>query len=349
MTAVTDNTIRARPCPECHVCGSAGQPLYQGLRDRLFGAPGKWNLKRCPTLDCGLVWLDPMPVEEDIGKAYETYPTHDDVREPPNTLLRRAYRHVKNGYLANKYGYNDANVTSFDRLLAGLIYIHPGRRSELDFSVFYLNAWPNRYLLDVGCGSGAMLASMQERGWRVEGVDIDPKAVQNARAKGLKVHLGSLAEQKFPTNIFDTITMSHVIEHVLDPLALLRECRRVLKPGGCLVVMTPNVASWGHRLYRAEWLGLDPPRHLHVFTCSSLAYLVRQASLQASAVSTTIRDAHRVFLASRSIRRTGGYDMGSLQPRAAWAWARAMQMVEWATLKLKPDIGEELLLIGKKP
>ena len=68
--------IQTRPCPDCYICGTKGQPLCQGLEDRLFGALGRWNLKSCPNPDCGLVWLDPMPIEEDIGNAYETYYTH---------------------------------------------------------------------------------------------------------------------------------------------------------------------------------------------------------------------------------------------------------------------------------
>jgi hypothetical protein len=65
--------IRSRPFPECSLCGTRGEPLYAGLTDRLFGAPGEWNLKCCSNSGCGLIWLDPMPLEDDIGKAYENY------------------------------------------------------------------------------------------------------------------------------------------------------------------------------------------------------------------------------------------------------------------------------------
>lgn len=103
---------------------------------------------------------------------------------------------------------------------------------------------------------------MQALGWQVEGVDFDPKGVRNAQAKGLTVHLGDLDRQGYPDDSFDAVAMSHVIEHVPDPSALLRECRRILKPGGRLVVLTPNVASWGHRLYGSDWRGLEPPRRM---------------------------------------------------------------------------------------
>src|ERR1700691_5509244 len=65
-----------RPNPDCVVCGVRGESLYAGLTDRLFGAAGKWSFKRCPRLPCGLIWLDPIPLETDINRAYETYYTH---------------------------------------------------------------------------------------------------------------------------------------------------------------------------------------------------------------------------------------------------------------------------------
>ena len=63
-----ENDIQTRPCRKCHVCGAEGVLIYQGLRDRLFGVPGEWNLKKCANPDCGTYWLDPMPIEADLGK-----------------------------------------------------------------------------------------------------------------------------------------------------------------------------------------------------------------------------------------------------------------------------------------
>ena len=71
--------MRSEPSPICYVCGETGDFLYHDLRDRYFAAPGVWNLKRCKNASCGTVWLDPIPVKEDIGKAYQSYYTHSDV------------------------------------------------------------------------------------------------------------------------------------------------------------------------------------------------------------------------------------------------------------------------------
>src|SRR5713101_4984405 len=68
--------IRSNPTPFCYLCGSEGNTIHQNQRDKLFEAPGIWNFKLCSNVDCGLMWLDPMPIEQDIGKAYEKYYTH---------------------------------------------------------------------------------------------------------------------------------------------------------------------------------------------------------------------------------------------------------------------------------
>ena len=81
------NAIGSRPNPTCVVCGAPGEVLYAGLRDRLFSAPGEWNIKRCSNTSCGLLWLDPMPLETEVWKAYENYYTHSE-----NAKNRRVMR-----------------------------------------------------------------------------------------------------------------------------------------------------------------------------------------------------------------------------------------------------------------
>jgi 2-polyprenyl-3-methyl-5-hydroxy-6-metoxy-1,4-benzoquinol methylase len=189
---------------------------------------------------------------------------------------------------------------------------------------------------------------MEELGWQVEGVDFDDSAVRIGRTKGLKVHLGNLLEQEFSGNAFDVVTLSHVIEHVHDPVALLRECYRILKPGGQAVIVTPNASSWGHRLYGGTWRGLEPPRHLHIFSPASSKAVLTAAGFSKIRLSTTIRDASTIFIASRSVCRTGRYEMGIKQSRRIRYWGATMQAIEWARLKIDPQAGEEIAAIAQK-
>lgn len=347
MTLHTNNKIRTHTCPDCYICRTKGRPLYQDLEDRLFGVQGKWNLKKCPSPDCGLIWLDPMPLEEDIGKAYVNYYTHQDTNEDRNRLRTRLFCFVKEGYWAKKYGYFNDSVRGWKILLSNLIYLHPLRHAEIDMMVRYLPAQSGR-LLDVGCGNGEWLEFMQTLGWLVEGIDFDNYAVDIAKNKGLPVHFGTLETQNYPDNHFDAITMKHVIEHVHQPLRLLLECKRVLKPGGSLVVVSPNSESYGHSLFKSAWFHLDPPRHLCIFGSQSLRRVVEKADFKNIAISTTIRWYDTTFIRSKCIYYKGQCFVNSRQPRTTRLWARGMQFTESAILRLKPDIGEELILIAEK-
>ena len=96
--------IRTIAVPACILCGTQGAPLYSGLRDRLFGAPGTWNVRRCANGRCGLLWLDPMPSPEDVHKAYASYYTHEAERDR-TSAIQRFFGAVKRGYVANRFGY----------------------------------------------------------------------------------------------------------------------------------------------------------------------------------------------------------------------------------------------------
>lgn len=338
--------IRTNPCPHCRVCGARGKILYEGLRDCLFGAPGVWNFKQCPNPGCGLIWLDPMPLKEDIGIAYQHYYTHHDISTPSNTWARRAYDAIKDGYVALRYGYPD--TPTWKKLLGMLIYLHPGRRADFDFSVMYLPAYRKGDLLEVGCGSGEMLTRIQGLGWHVEGVDFDSCAVQNARSKGLRVQLGTLEEQSYPDNHFDVITMSHTIEHVYDPVGNLRESYRILKDGGQLVLVTPNNESLGHKSFRAAWRGLEVPRHLYLFSAKVLQKLSHMVGFRSSNVKVTIRNARGIYLASHALQRAEGNGKGEAFIPNPNVKAEIWQLMEWVLCRINPNLGEEIILLAVK-
>lgn len=341
--------IRTVPKPRCILCGLAGTELYDRLQDRLFGAPGIWTLKRCPDNACGLVWLDPAPDADELWKAYVKYYTHG--QQPSGHLVpvrKRAYYFVRDCYLALRHGYFPGKLPSRLKWLGAVIYLFPGRRADVDFSVMHLGYKPGGRLLEVGCGNGSMLEYLASLGWRVKGLDIDPQAVESARRRGLDVTVGSLEQSNCADNQFDAVIMSHVIEHVPDPAGLVAECRRVLKPGGMLSLVTPNVESYGSRFFGRSWLHLDPPRHLNLFTIRALRNLTRAAGFSEVTVGTTVRDAHGLFWASRSIKRHGSFTMGTRPGACVNALLLLLRMAEWLMLKFSPARGEEISLIGVK-
>ena len=334
--------IRTENVTRCPLCGDEDRRvLYTGLRDRLFGTPGEWTLKECGR--CATAYLDPRPIAEDIGKAYAGYYTHSAPPQPKgNSPVHRFYRAIKEGYLGWRWGY-DKGLRTWQKMLAPLLYLHPGRRAQLDFTVMYLGAMPGAHLLDVGCGSGALIERLGNLGWLAEGVDPDPLAVRTAQERGLLVHLGTLEDRSYSDASFDAVTVSHVIEHVYQPHSLLRECHRILKPGGRLVVATPNIRSLGHKQFNAAWRGLEPPRHLQILSPSALLYLAERAGFRNSSVQTSMQSADFIYATSRSIQRSDTY-----ASRIERLRGRVMQHLEWAALRARPDVGEEIVAVLEK-
>ena len=338
--------IRVQEARSCLLCEGEGVFLYQGLRDRLFDAPGTWSLIRCPR--CSLVWLNPRPVPEDTGGPYENYFTHDTADSKSTAGWRRAIRNV---ILADRLGYeglvNNPLVKGLGKVIS---WIGPIREMA-ELSVMTLEGSLKGKLLDLGCGNGLFLSMMRELGWEVMGVEPDGQAVEIARERfGLSVHEGTLKEAYFPNDTFDAITMNHVIEHIWGPISTLQECRRVLKPGGRLVVVTPNIESLGHRLFGEAWRGLEVPRHLYFFSARTLRVCAEQAGLRILQLRTTARSARWMWAASLLIRRDGVLPGGSPQKQGLWLRLEglAFQAVEHGLCAVRDNAGGELVLIAMK-
>jgi 2-polyprenyl-3-methyl-5-hydroxy-6-metoxy-1,4-benzoquinol methylase len=141
-------------------------------------------------------------------------------------------------------------------------------------------------VLDVGCGRGHLLEAFRRRGWSVEGTELSESSARQPReAFGLQVHVGPLESIALPRGAFDAVTMWHVLEHVPDPVPLLAEIGRLLRPGGVFMVGVPNFGSPEAKATRGGWFHLDVPRHLVHFTPETLRALLAQAGLSEVAAS----------------------------------------------------------------
>jgi 2-polyprenyl-3-methyl-5-hydroxy-6-metoxy-1,4-benzoquinol methylase len=126
-------------------------------------------------------------------------------------------------------------------------------------------------ILDVGCSNGVFVHIANSLGMQAEGVDTSPQAVDDGLKKGLKLHQGYLQDIAFKDESFDVVTMYEVIEHVADSADLIKECARILRPGGLLLIGTGNANSWTRFIRRGKWDFLnDHVGHVNFFSPQSL-------------------------------------------------------------------------------
>ena len=151
-------------------------------------------------------------------------------------------------------------------------------------------------LLDVGCAAGFFLVEAR-RHFEAQGVEISEYSSGVARERfGLDVFTGSLQDAKFAANSFDVITLWDVVEHLPDPMAVLTEAARVLRPGGALVLTTGDVGSAYARRAGPRWHLLEPPWHLYYFSRATMRALGEAAGLRFQACSSQgVASDHRVL------------------------------------------------------
>lgn len=243
-----------RPAPElrCAICGGACAPRLAGLYDDRYGYPGRFDLAECGA--CGHRQLDARFSDAELVRLYtEYYPRRamtDEAFAPP------AEAEGLQGWL------DGARSSAFRWVPRGV------------------------RVLDIGSGTGQALAYHRARGCDAWGMETDENARRMAERHGLNVRIGAFDAALFEPASFDYVTLDQVIEHAADPLGLMRGAAAVLKPGGAIVLGTPNSRGWGARLFGRRWINWHAPYHLQQFSRASLALLARAAGLELRSLRT---------------------------------------------------------------
>ena len=323
MSKVQSTSVATYEQPACICCGATGELIHAELVDHLFSAPGTWNIRQCANVTCRLAWLDPQPERQEIGKFYRNYWTHGDgatsVPAPDAQISRRWKRQVR----------------------SVLSLVLPWRYHALRSDGRYLADMPSGRLVDVGCGMGEFAAGMAMRGWVVDGIDFDEDALAIARQQpNITVRIGALADQDYSSDTLDAITMSNVIEHIPDPLETFTECHRVLKSRGRLIMITPNIQSIGHDVFGVDWRGLEPPRHLYLYTAAALKRMAKAAGFSKVRAFSTPGAAMVMFESSNEIAVKNG--------RSARGGLRGMLRREKFATALGRPCGEWVILWAEK-
>jgi SAM-dependent methyltransferase len=261
-------------CPLC--AGSEVQTLIEAS-DPLPGADPELHFRVVRCSMCALTYTNPRPAPQSIGRFYPDDYSPYQYREPADgKQLRRLW--PRRG--------------SFAAVLPTL----PGGR-----------------LLDFGCGAGELLKEMDARGWRVTGMDFSPAMVHRVREQlGLAAVEGSLPHPDLAAGSFEAVVMSQSLEHVHDPLRVLREAYRLLTVGGKVVVAVPNIDSLPFRWFGADWWGLDVPRHLTHFSPQTLTHMLVRAGFRIETVRSV---RHNSWLRRSAVRAARHADRCSLWQR----------------------------------
>ncbi len=257
-----------RPLPQetvcCCCCGSDdAEPLAVGEDFEYRTSVDTFLAVQCRV--CGLVYLNPRPSLASLDRIYPAdYHAFDFSEE--------------------RYGfvYQVRKRLEAKRLLAACQGLSPTAR-----------------ILDVGCGDGFHLKLLREFGkktWQLEGVDMSDRAVARGQHQGLTLHQGIIQTVDLPEQQYDLAFMIATLEHVDEPAAVIRAVRRLLKPGGRLVIVTDNTDTLDFKIFRhRHWGGYHFPRHWNLFSPGTLRRLARNTEMDVVQLQTIVSPVNWVY------------------------------------------------------
>jgi len=252
----------------CNFCGSDKTEIVYTLKERILKKE-YFQMVKCK--QCELIFTNPQPTKDEMKNYYpENYYSFSPFIPNPflpysKNIFKKITTFIKKSVLVENYNYSFQDYPSslFIRPLQKLL----GRIFKYQIGWIFPPFILGGVALDVGCGSGIYLTKLHELGWKTYG--IDPHAgsiVEWAKEKlDLTIFAGELTEAHFPNNYFNIVTFFHTFEHLHEPLKILSEVYRILKPGGILIINVPNVGSLERSIFKNHWIGWDPPRHLFHF------------------------------------------------------------------------------------
>jgi 2-polyprenyl-3-methyl-5-hydroxy-6-metoxy-1,4-benzoquinol methylase len=262
---------------------------------------------------CTARFTQDVPGQDDIGAYYasENYISHSDTKKG---IINRLYHMVRKRTLGAKR-----------RLVINETGITKGT------------------ILDMGCGTGAFLNTMKEADWNITG--LEPDTIARAKAAELynirPQEPGKLFELE-PTT-FNAITMWHVLEHVHELHAYIKQIEKLLAPGGKVFIAVPNYTSKDAATYNEHWAAYDVPRHLYHFSPQSMETLLAQHGLKLTAVKPMWFDSFYVSMLSEQYKNGKGNIVkavfnGFLSNLQAWGNTRECSSVIYVISKAEAQI-----------
>jgi 2-polyprenyl-3-methyl-5-hydroxy-6-metoxy-1,4-benzoquinol methylase len=255
----------------CPICNESDTSSILRVKD--FSVSGEiFDLHLCN--HCQFLFTAQPPTPENIGRYYqsEDYISHTDSNEG---LFNKVYQLVRRFTLRSKHNL----IVKYAELS------RPGR------------------LLDYGCGTGAFIKEMQKGGWNVLGIEPVKAARSRAASQTNTVVIDPSDIHVYRRELFDVITLWHVLEHVHDLHATLDKLSELLSLGGLMVIAVPNHTSVDAKYYGEYWAAYDVPRHLYHFNSQSLHLLLKRHGLSVAKILPMWFDSFYVSLLSEKYKQ----------------------------------------------
>lgn len=287
-------------------CNTCGADDYQ-----VMDFAEKWPIGKCAR--CGLVYVNPIP----------TFEPNNEFSEISKKFQYTRFMHgeITPEILAHDAQQLQRHCASIRRLTGSL--------------------WPEMRFLDVGCGSGASVKAASDAGWSATGIDLDPQLIANGKRQfDVDLRCTPLLDAGLPEASFNFVRLRDVIEHLPNPLKVLDEIRRILVPGGVLLLATPNQDSLPTQL--RIWLSgsctkiatVAPPHHLHGFNPPTLSKILGRAGYKVLEVTTTT-PVDPDYVTANNMRNRHKLPLVMLWKGAQWC-GRGSMLIGWGRKEAVP-------------
>lgn len=246
----------------CRICSSQGNHQLYEVREMQFGTRERFEYFECSECQC----LQLVDVPDDLSRHYPT--TYESLKIWPPDHFRTSFR-GKLESLRTRY------IVSGQGLLGSVLYARWPTEVEIGLRALSLiRPTTSNRIIDVGCGTGYRLYELRNAGFsHLLGIDPFIRASIDY-PNGLAVRKQTLEQV---TGKWDVIMFHHSFEHLLNPLATLKQAAGLLVPGGYCLIRVPTTSSWAWENYRENWAQIDAPRHITIPSQQSLSLLASQA------------------------------------------------------------------------
>lgn len=248
----------------CCLCKTADAEIIGAGEDFEYRTSAdEFTVMRC--FGCGLVYLNPRPVLSEFERIYPS----------------------------------DYHAFEFSEKEFGFVF-QVRRKLEAKRLLSWCKDLPaNARIIDIGCGDGFHLELLRDFGkksWTLEGVDADARAVSLAKKKGLNVYQGMLENLDLAQDSYDLAILIQTIEHIASPPELLADVRKLLRPGGRVVIVTDNTDSLDFSLSKKRyWGGYHFPRHWNLFNKKTIRRLAEKSGMEVDSLTTQVSPVNWVY------------------------------------------------------